>query len=85
MTAAATANQDPRPGTRSQIIGLTSPFQCGFATPLVVAVVPLSNRSDAEAYHHRYFENHPSQGYCAMVVAPKLSKFRKVHAELRRK
>ncbi len=56
-----------------------------FREPIVTEVVPLSNHSDAEAYHHRYFENHPSQGYCAMVVAPKLSKFRKVHAELRRK
>jgi peptide-methionine (S)-S-oxide reductase len=56
-----------------------------FADPIVTEVVPLSNYSEAEAYHQRYFENHPNQGYCAMVVAPKLAKFRKVHAQLRRR
>jgi peptide-methionine (S)-S-oxide reductase len=30
-----------------------------------------------EHYHQHYFANHPNQGYCAMVVAPKLEKFRK--------
>ena len=30
----------------------------------------------AEAYHQNYFQNHPAQGYCAAVIAPKLSKFR---------
>jgi peptide-methionine (S)-S-oxide reductase len=56
-----------------------------FADPIVTEVAPLSNYSTAEPYHHRYFERHPGQGYCTMVVAPKLAKFRKVHAGLRRK
>ncbi len=30
----------------------------------------------AETYHQNYFQNHPAQGYCAAVIAPKLSKFR---------
>ena len=34
----------------------------------------------AEAYHQHYFANHPGQGYCAMVVAPKVAKFRKTFA-----
>jgi peptide-methionine (S)-S-oxide reductase len=55
-----------------------------FADPIVTEVAPLSNYSTAEPYHHRYFERHPGQGYCTMVVAPKLAKFRKVHAGLRR-
>lgn len=29
----------------------------------------------AEAYHQHYFANHPGQGYCAFVVAPKVEKF----------
>lgn len=29
----------------------------------------------AEAYHQNYFEQHPQQGYCAFVVAPKVHKF----------
>ncbi len=56
-----------------------------FKDPVVTEVAPLSEYSTAEPYHHRYFEQHPSQGYCTMVVAPKLAKFRKVHAALRRR
>jgi peptide-methionine (S)-S-oxide reductase len=31
----------------------------------------------AEDYHQHYFANHPGQGYCAFVVAPKVEKFRR--------
>ena len=34
----------------------------------------------AEDYHQHYFANHPNQGYCAMVVAPKVEKFKKTFA-----
>ena len=30
----------------------------------------------AEDYHQNYFQQHPNQGYCMAVVAPKLAKFR---------
>lgn len=32
-----------------------------------------------EPYHQRYFERHPGEGYCRMVVAPKLAGFRRRH------
>lgn len=35
----------------------------------------------AEDSHQHYFANHPDQGYCAFVVAPKVDKFRKTFAE----
>ena len=41
----------------------------------VTELLPLQNYSRAEAYHQHYFANHPGQGYCAMVVAPKVQKF----------
>jgi len=44
---------------------------------VVTEVQPLSRYSKAEAYHQHYFANHPGQGYCAFVVAPKVEKFRK--------
>ena len=44
---------------------------------VVTEVVPLDNYSAAEAYHQHYFANHPEQGYCAFVVAPKVEKFRR--------
>ena len=47
----------------------------------VTEVLAEQNYSTAEAYHQHYFANHPNQGYCAMVVAPKVEKFRKTFAE----
>jgi peptide-methionine (S)-S-oxide reductase len=43
----------------------------------VTELLPEQNYSRAEDYHQHYFVNHPNQGYCAMVVAPKVEKFRK--------
>jgi peptide-methionine (S)-S-oxide reductase len=47
---------------------------------VVTEIEPLSNYSKAEAYHQRYYENHPQQGYCAYVVGPKVEKFRATFA-----
>lgn len=47
---------------------------------VVTEVAPERNYSAAEAYHQHYFANHPGQGYCAFVVAPKVAKFRKTFA-----
>ncbi len=44
---------------------------------VVTELLPLANYTKAEAYHQHYFANHPNQGYCAFVVAPKVEKFRK--------
>ena len=42
---------------------------------VVTEIEMLDNYSSAEDYHQDYFENHPDQGYCAFVVAPKVKKF----------
>ena len=47
---------------------------------VVTQVEPERNYSRAEDYHQHYFANNPNQGYCAMVVAPKVEKFRKTFA-----
>lgn len=44
---------------------------------VVTEVAQERNYSAAEAYHQRYFANHPGQGYCAFVVAPKVEKFKR--------
>lgn len=44
---------------------------------VVTEVAPLANYSRAEDYHQHYFANNPNQGYCAMVVAPKVQKFQR--------
>lgn len=54
--------------------------QQGFSAPIVTEVDTLANYTRAEDYHQRYFEQHPGQGYCAYVVAPKVDKFRRSFA-----
>lgn len=49
--------------------------------PIVTELCPAQEYYKAEDYHQNYFRQHPLQGYCAFVVAPKLAKFRKVFAE----
>lgn len=52
-----------------------------FDTPVVTEISPLINYFDAEDYHQGYYKNNPDQGYCAVVVGPKLNKLRKLHAD----
>ncbi len=44
---------------------------------IVTQVVPLQKFYPAEGYHRDYFQKHPEQAYCQVVIAPKLDKFRK--------
>lgn len=50
--------------------------------PVVTEVLPLANYWPAEAYHQDFFQNHPNQGYCMAVAAPKVAKFCKTFARL---
>lgn len=54
-----------------------------FSRPIVTEVARLTNYFPAEDYHQNYYANHPEVGYCQMVIAPKLSKFREKFATLR--
>jgi len=47
--------------------------------PIVTEVEPLEAFYPAELYHDRYYERNRRQGYCRMVIAPKLAKLRKKH------
>ena len=53
-----------------------------WSSPIVTQVVPLDAYYPAEDYHQEYFANNASQPYCNIVIAPKVSKFRKQYAEL---
>jgi peptide-methionine (S)-S-oxide reductase len=48
--------------------------------PIVTELVPAATWYRAEDYHQDYFNQHPLQGYCAFVVAPKVAKFKKTFA-----
>ena len=45
--------------------------------PIVTEITTLPTFYPAEAEHHDYFALHPGAGYCRVVIAPKVSKFRK--------
>ncbi len=45
--------------------------------PVVTQVVPFEAFYPAEDYHQEYFARNPYQGYCQIVIAPKVAKFRK--------
>jgi peptide-methionine (S)-S-oxide reductase len=49
--------------------------------PIVTEVVPLEQFYPAEAYHQGYFRNHPNQGYCQVMITPKVAKLRKHFAQ----
>jgi peptide-methionine (S)-S-oxide reductase len=48
---------------------------------VVTQVVPLEAFYPAEDYHQDYFRRNPGQGYCRVIVAPKVAKARKVFLE----
>ena len=45
--------------------------------PIVTEVTTDARFHPGEAYHQNYFERNPDQGYCTVVIAPKLADFRK--------
>jgi peptide-methionine (S)-S-oxide reductase len=48
---------------------------------IVTEVTPFTKFYPAEDVHDDYFAKHPENGYCQVVVGPKLSKFRKQWTE----
>jgi peptide-methionine (S)-S-oxide reductase len=48
--------------------------------PIVTEIVPLDRFYPAEQYHDDYYRRNPNQGYCRVVIGPKLAKFRKSFA-----
>ena len=48
-----------------------------WGAPFVTEITPFEVFYPAEDYHQQYFRKNPNQPYCRVVVAPKVSKFRK--------
>jgi peptide-methionine (S)-S-oxide reductase len=52
-----------------------------WGAPIVTEVTEFTEFYPAESYHDDYFRRNPYQGYCQVVIAPKVSKFRKQYLE----
>lgn len=53
-----------------------------YADPIVTQIVPFGEFYPAESYHQNYYNNNQSQGYCSLVISPKIHKFEKKFAHL---
>jgi peptide-methionine (S)-S-oxide reductase len=52
-----------------------------WADPIVTQLEPFEEFFVAEPYHQEYFKRNPYQGYCQVVIAPKVVKFRQSFAD----
>jgi peptide-methionine (S)-S-oxide reductase len=53
-----------------------------WSQPVVTELTPFQAFYSAESYHQEYFLRNPGQGYCQVVVAPKVAKFRSKFAQM---
>ena len=58
--------------------------QKAFDDPIVTKLSPAPEFYSAEAYHQNYYALNPMEGYCQVVITPKVQKFMtKFHEKLR--
>lgn len=72
------ANEDEKKVIQNSI----NKHQKEFKDKIVTEVSALPTFYKAEQYHQNYYEQNSSQGYCQVVIAPKLQKFMVEFSEL---
>ncbi|TNF49065.1 MAG: peptide-methionine (S)-S-oxide reductase [Bacteroidetes bacterium] len=72
-------NEDQRKTAEAIIMELNK--EKVYPNPIVTEVSPVSTFYRAEDYHQDYYENNKDQGYCRLVIQPKLEKFEKVFSD----
>lgn len=73
-------HSDEQRATAEAVIGeLTEQRLYDF--PIVTTIEPFTVFYPAEDYHQHYFATHPEAPYCAVVIAPKVAKFRKQYVD----
>jgi peptide-methionine (S)-S-oxide reductase len=50
--------------------------------PIVTQLTPFTAFYKAEDYHQEYYRKNPWRAYCAVVIAPKVAKFRKKYQDM---
>ena len=53
--------------------------------PIVTEVTDFTNFYPAESYHQDYYAQNSNQGYCRIVIEPKVTKFRQHYQNLLKK
>lgn len=53
-----------------------------FGAPIATEISPLDVFYVAENYHHDYYANNKTRGYCEIIINPKLEKVQKKFADL---
>jgi peptide-methionine (S)-S-oxide reductase len=64
------------PGQQATALQVIKEMANVWDAPIVTELKAAQPYYKAEPYHQNYFEQHPLQGYCAFVVAPKVAKFK---------
>ncbi len=62
----------------AQILSEMAPY---YNAPIVTELSALGTFYEAEEYHQDYYKNNTSQGYCQVVINPKLAKLRSLYAD----
>ena len=57
-------------------------MQVYYTDPIVTEISPLTQFYEAEEGHQNYYNDNSSQGYCQVVISPKLNKLRERFAGL---
>ncbi|HZK97472.1 MAG TPA: peptide-methionine (S)-S-oxide reductase MsrA [Prolixibacteraceae bacterium] len=52
-----------------------------WSAPIVTEITKFEKFYPAENYHQEYYQNNPNQGYCRIVITPKIEKFKKIFAD----
>lgn len=52
-----------------------------FDKPVVTEIAPYENFYPAENYHQDYYLSNPSKPYCAVIIEPKLDKFKSLFTD----
>ena len=71
------AESEAQAATAREVMAEVAPL---WPAPLVTQLEPLGEYWPGEAEHQDYFRRTPWSGYCQVVVAPKVVKFRKAFA-----
>lgn len=71
-------HNDAQKQIAEQVIREVIPY---YDDPIVTEVSPLDVFYEAEEYHRNYYRNNPAQGYCRIVITPKVAKLREMYGD----